>query len=313
MKTRLVIVFTLATAALSLLQGCQTNEATGRRQFALLSREEEIQLGTQAMPQLVQEYGGESKSSALRQYVSEIGMTLARETEGDNPDLPWEFTVLESDVINAFALPGGKVFVSRGLMDYFQNEAQLAAVLGHEVGHVTAQHTDERVSHAMVVGGIAEVAGTIAGQSQSAYAQIIPLVVGTGGQGYLLKFGRDQESEADALGVKYMVRAGYSPKGMQQLLEVLIDASGGSSSPEILSTHPNPARRLSEITDLINREYADTLSNPTYRLREDRWEQQAAPHLKRVSGMGTGADAVRLGILPPAGLWCSHCRDHDDD
>src|SRR5690606_40120926 len=110
MSTRLVIVLIFASASLAVAQGCQTNEATGRRQFGILSREEEIQLGTQAMPELVQQYGGESRSSALRAYVEEIGMQLARETEGDYVSLPWEFTVLESDVINAFALPGGKVF-----------------------------------------------------------------------------------------------------------------------------------------------------------------------------------------------------------
>jgi predicted Zn-dependent protease len=119
--------------------GCRYNPATGRSQLLLMSSEDAIALGTESKPALILEYGGEVESAQLRSYVSLVGHSLASLTEADYPQLPWEFTVLDSDVINAFALPGGKVFASRGLLARLDSEAQMAGVLGHEVGHVTAQ------------------------------------------------------------------------------------------------------------------------------------------------------------------------------
>lgn len=260
--------------------GCQTNVATGRSQLTTLSREEEIQLGSQAMPELIAEYGGAVQSPQLQAYVTQVGMSLARHTEGDAPSLPWEFTVLDSDVINAFALPGGKVFITRGLMVEFDNEAQLAATLGHEVGHVTAEHVDERITQSNVVQTVASVAGAVAGTQGESIGQLVNVVVGTSGQGYLLKFGRDQESEADNLGIRYMIAAGYDPKGMVQVLEVLKRASGESQPLEILSTHPNPGTRLDRVSRLLATDYAQAAANPSLTLGAERYQQQAKPFLK---------------------------------
>lgn len=261
--------------------GCSVNPATGRRQFDMLSTEEEVALGSEAMPELVKEYGGEVESAALRDYVTGVGLKMTKFTEADGPDLPWEFTVLDSDVINAFALPGGKVFISRGLMDRFTNEAQLAGVLGHEIGHVTAQHIDERISQAMGIEVLAQVAGAAAGD-QSVWAQAVPVIVGLGGQGYLLKFGRDQERESDILGMRYMVKAGYDPHGMYEVMEILAEASEGSGGPpEFLSTHPHPETRLATIKELLAGEYAYTQDNPEFGKYDGRWEREAAPYLKK--------------------------------
>lgn len=268
-----------AALVLALATGCTTNPATGRAQLNYLSTEDEIALGEEAMPQLVQEYGGEVQSEELRSYVTGVGMRLARKTEADYPDLPWEFTVLDSDVINAFALPGGKVFISRGLMQQFTNEAQLAAVLGHEIGHVVAQHIDERISRQMGVEVLAQVAGAAVGD-QSAWARAVPAVVGLGGQGYLLSFSRFQESESDELGVKYMTEAGYDPKGMLQVIQVLEEASKGNLGWELLSTHPHPETRRETVTKLLEGEYASTQDNPEYKLYAGRYERNALPYLK---------------------------------
>lgn len=305
MRCRTLLILILLTAPL--LQACSSNPATGRRQLSLLSRDQEIALGTEAMPQLITEYGGRHSSNAMQEYVTEIGAAMARHTEAENPTLPWEFTLLDSDIINAFALPGGKVFISRGLMSRFTDEAQLAAVLGHEIGHVTAKHGDERISSAMVLQGISDVAGAIAGQSSSGYAEVIPLIISGTGQGYLLKFSRDQESEADALGVRYMTRAGYDPTGMLDLIQILIDASGGSSQPEILSTHPNPERRHRDVQRLIEKEYADLVNNPQYQRHQNRFRQRAQPILGAAAESGSG-ERVRLGVLPPAHEWCGVCN-----
>ena len=278
MNLRNIFLFLIAFTFFA--AGCSVNPATGRRQFDMLSSEEEVALGEQAMPELVKEYGGEIESAALRDYVTGVGMKMAKYTEEDAPNLPWEFTVLDSDVINAFALPGGKVFISRGLMEHFSNEAQLAGVLGHEIGHVTAQHIDERISQAMGIEVLAQVASAAAG-NEGVWAQAVPVIVGLGGQGYLLKFGRDQERESDVLGMRYMVAAGYDPHGMYEVMEILATASEGNNMPpEFLSTHPHPETRLKTITELLEGEYAYTQNNPDFGKYDGRWDREAAPHLK---------------------------------
>src|SRR5262249_8834355 len=134
-------------ASLAALTGCTKNVATGKRIFTLgMSRDQEIALGSQAAPQFTQEFGGKVPSPALQQYVSNIGQKMAKETEAQNPTLPWEFTLLNMTVVNAFALPGGKVFFTRGLAEKLTTEAQMAGVMGHEIGHVTAQHGSQRIA-----------------------------------------------------------------------------------------------------------------------------------------------------------------------
>jgi predicted Zn-dependent protease len=265
-----------------LLTGCTYNPATGRNQLLMMSSEEEIALANEAMPQLIEEYGGQVPSPQLTAYVREIGYSMTPHVEDQYKDLPWEFTVLDSEVINAFALPGGKVFISRGLLDRLSNEAEVAGVLGHEIGHVTSQHADERISQAMVVQGIAIGATVAAGESDSEWAAVVPIVVGVGGQGYLLTFSRSQESESDRQGLKYMTRAGYSPEGLLGVLQVLIEASQGSTTPEFLSTHPDPERRLRDARARIEKEYAAMMNNPAYGLYEQRFQEQAVPELQRL-------------------------------
>jgi len=276
---RLLGSLTLSAAALA-LPACSTNPATGRSQLILTNSEEVSAMGEAAKPELIKEYGGEVESRPLRQYVSEVGRRLARHVEPEYGDIKWEFITLESEIINAFALPGGKVFISRGLLEKLNNEAALAAVLGHEIGHVTARHVDERISQATLLSGLGQVAGAAAGGGESAAAQIVPLIVGMGGQGYLLKFGRDQERESDMQGMKYMVRAGYDPAGAADVMQVLIDASEGGRGWEILATHPNPESRLADVREMLRTEYAYTQNNPEFRKFEARFSREAAPHLR---------------------------------
>lgn len=307
-----------ATLAAACLTGCRTNEATGRSQLVVLSAEQEIALGTEAMPELVKEYGGEVSDSVLREYVAEIGRELATYTEADNPDLPWEFTLLDSEVINAFALPGGKVFMSRGLMTRMTNEAQLAGVLGHEIGHVTAQHVNERMSQAITlqVGVVAAAIGTR--NNDNALAKYVPALVGVGGQGFLLKFSRDQESEADHLGMRYMARAGYHPRAQMQVMEILQEAvheSGGASAPEFLSTHPYPETRIARIREDLSKIYTNADNNPNLSYHEARFQRIARPRLdaltrERALLQPEEDDELRFAsLLAQPQLWCAHCRD----
>ena len=268
----------LLSAALS-IAACSTNPSTGRDQLLLVSEDEVSQMGVQATPELIQEYGGEIESAQVRQYVNEVGRKLAQQVEPEYKDIQWQFHVLDSDVINAFALPPGRVFVSRGLLEQLPNEAALAAVLGHEMGHITARHVSERISQQMLLEGIAQGA-SVAVSGSSGAEQLVPLVVGLGGQGYLLKFSRDQESEADHQGLKYMVKSGYSPQGAAQVMRVLIRANQGGKQLEMLSTHPDPEQRLRDIQEAISTEFANTKGNPQYGLFPERYRQKMLAQLR---------------------------------
>lgn len=264
----------LLLPVLMALSGCHTNPSTGRTQLMLVSSDETRQMGIEAMPEMVEEYGGEYPSAELRGYISGVGQTLLAYIEPEYEAEPWEFILLDSDVINAFALPGGKVFITVGLLSRMSNEAQVAGVLGHEIGHVTARHVDERLSQTIVA--------QIGLESLGLFTESELIVVGaellTGGT--LLKFNRDQEMEADRQGMKYMSRAHYDPAGMRQVMEVLRDAAAeaGGRSLEIFSTHPHPETRIEQIDELLATVYRATQNDPAYSVFEERFERDAEPY-----------------------------------
>lgn len=288
---RIVLIVSL----FALLAGCTFNPATNRTQFLLLSTDEEIALGTEAMPTLVDEYGGEIESPQLRAFLTRVGTALLAGIEEQYRDLPWEFTLLDSDVINAFALPGGKVFMSRGLMQHFTHEAEVAGVLGHEIGHVTGQHVDERISKALLLElGIGALGSTTDSVYITEGAKLFS-------NGYQLSFGRDQESEADVLGVRYMTTAGYDPAGMLDVLHVLQQAAGASRQPEFLSTHPHPETRIGTVSELLAGPYAYTQGNPDFGKFEERYEREAG----RLLPPPPEATARLGGLVESA--WCATC------
>lgn len=282
---RLVVLCLAIVSALG-AGGCVKNSATGDSFFSTLSRDQEIAMGVQAAPQMTQEFGGEVPSPALQRYVSDLGMKLVAHVEPEFRDLPWTFTFLDSSVINAFALPGGKVFISRGLAERMTNEGQLAGVLGHEIGHVTAQHIARRIGQQTLIGGGLEVLGAAigsapAGSTAASAGQTLLPALNIGGQLTLLKFGRDEESQADWLGMRYMSRAGYNPRAQQQVMEILRDASkGGGSQPEWMSTHPLPDTRIARIGELLKTEYAQAANDPKLTFNEQRFQREFLPALR---------------------------------
>lgn len=305
---------TLAATALlvgsTLLGACTTNPATGRSQLNFLSRDEEIALGQEAAPDLITGYGGEVPDDALRAYVTDIGMKLAAETEGENPSLPWSFVFLNTDVINAFALPGGQVFVTRGLVERMDNEAQLAGVLGHEIAHVTARHVNNRLSRQMGI----SLAAAIGGAVIDAESETMQLLVGglvTGAGIYAMTFDRGQESESDELGMRYMSRAGYDPTGQLQLMQILAEASEGPRQPEWLSTHPLPETRIERIEDLLANEYRGAVTNPANGLYPDRFQSTMLTRLNALPAAPplSEADAAVLREWIAEHTDCE-CHDH---
>ena len=299
--------------ALAVAFGCSINPATGERQLNMLSEGQEISIGDEAAPQFLDEYGGEIPSSAIRDYVSDLGERLAAVSE--RPDLPWEFHVVDSAVINAFALPGGKVFMSRGLLEKMTNEAQLAGVLGHEIGHVTAQHIGQQMTRQQLVAVGAVAAGVAAQVSDETWVKVLGAGAGVGGGVYLLKFGRDQESQADTLGLRYMSKLGYNPVGQVQVMEILKNASErGGGAPEFLSTHPLPETRIKRLIDEIREDYPDHDNPQVYKFAEDRFEREVLDRLEdlpraRHTGQERSSDAGAADEVERA-AWVVGRHDH---
>ncbi len=223
-----------------LAAGCAVNPVTGRRQLALVSEAQEIQMGRQASQEVAQQLGL-VENEALQQYVQRIGAQLAAESE--RPNLPWTFRVVDDPTPNAFALPGGFIFMTRGMMDLMDSEAELAAVLGHEIGHVTARHSVTQISRgqlAQIGLGLGSVLFPSAAQNLGGLAQ-------TGMQLLFLSYGRDAERQADELGFRYALREGFEVREMDDIFATLMrigQASGRSEIPSWLASHPAEPERI---------------------------------------------------------------------
>ena len=244
----------LAAGAASALQGCiATNPATGRTSFTgMYSVEDDIRIGRTEAPKLTKQFGGVYEDARIGQYVTDIGKQLASNTE--MKDLPYNFTILNSPIVNAFALPGGYVFISRGLLALASNEAEMAGVLAHELGHVNARHTAERLSQAMLAQVGLAVLGVATGSSA------LSNLASYGAQAYIQGFSRSQEFEADMLGARYMSRAGYDPEASVTFLSTLreqsmLDAKMKGLPPgkvdefNMMSTHPRTVERVKKATE----------------------------------------------------------------
>ena len=228
------------------LSACSTNPATGEQNFtAFMSESQEVQIGQQEHPKILKSHNGTYEDDIILRYVARIGGLLASHSE--MPDLTFHFTVLNDDIVNAFALPGGYIYISRGLLALAENEAEVAGVLAHEIGHVTARHTAQRYSQAMATNLGLAVLGAVVGN------QAVSQVAGLGAQAWLQSYSREHELEADELAVRYMTRAGYDPKAMETFfrkleqhkqLESLRAGKDGREEYSIMSTHPRTSDRI---------------------------------------------------------------------
>ncbi len=215
------------------------------------------------------------------QYVRDLGQKLAAKSE--RAQLPWEFHVVDSAAINAFALPGGKVFITRGLLAKMENEAQLAGVLGHEIGHVTAEHVDQQMGRQVAFNLGLVALGTAAEQGDSDWLKALGVGAQVGGSLYLLKFSRSQEYQADELGLRYMTRAGYNPVGQVQVMEILKRESAESGRPiEFLSTHPLPSSRIDRLKNLIHEKYPQYDEPGKYVFGRDQFQNVVMDSLKKL-------------------------------
>ena len=228
----------------SLAAGCATNPATGKREFSLVSSDQEAQMGKEGYPATIAEFG-QYDDARLIAYVDSIGKRLAKVSE--LPNLDWHFTLLDDPVVNAFAMPGGYIFITRGILAHLNSEAQLAGVLGHEIGHVTARHSAKQITQQQVAGlglGLASMFSS----SFARYGGLAQQAMGL----LMLKYSRDDESQADALGIRYATAAGWDPREIPATYAMLkrLGERSGSRLPYYLSTHPDPGDREQRTTVL---------------------------------------------------------------
>ncbi len=231
---------------LSILSGCTVNPVTGESQFTIISPAQEVAIGAKQYGPSQQSQGGlYTVDPDLTVYVNDVGQKLASASE--RPNLPYEFVVLNSDTPNAWALPGGKIALNRGLLMQLEDEAQLAAVLGHEVVHAAARHSAQQMTQSMLLGVSAQLA-TIAG-NQTEYGQLIGMGAQMGSALYQARYGRDQELEADRYGMLYMARAGYEPEAAIELQETFVRLAEGKQSnwlDGMFASHPPSRQRVAE-------------------------------------------------------------------
>jgi predicted Zn-dependent protease len=286
--------------AASLLAACGTqvvNPVTGRTERSVMDEPAEIAEGQKAHQQVLKEYGVYD-NPRLQAYVNDVGQKLARQSHRAN--LKWTFTVLDSPEINAFALPGGYVYITRGIMAYLDSEAELAGVIGHEIGHVCARHGAQRATQQQTA-GLGVLAATVLGavleaKGMSGATDMASQASQTAAAGYIASYSRDQESQADELGAEYLVRNQYNPQNMVDVIVVLkrqeqfaadtakAEGRPAPSGANWLASHPSNDKRLADITQIAARyqgHYGD---------------DRRAPYLQAIEGMAFG-DSADQGLV----------------
>lgn len=276
---RLIFLFTVIVVLLHIQ--CATSYVTGERQFMLISEGEELDIGSKYAPQAVFEFGGAYNDDVLNNYVNDVGQKLAKVSH--RPTLTYQFRVVNTSIVNAFALPGGYVYITRGMLDVLHNEAELAGVLGHEIGHISARHGASQMSKAMGF-QIVLYAGLTVDQMfhQGRKADQIRDLVALGSSVIFnminLGYGRNYEYQADELGVKYMADGGYDPDGMIGVMEVLEDIGGKEPGKigMLFSSHPKTSERMMKVKELsLSLKNSSEFEKNKWELDEERFTKNA--------------------------------------
>jgi predicted Zn-dependent protease len=275
MKKQLILIW--LSASLLISNSCAVNPVTGKKQIVLMSESQEIAMGAAADPEILAQYG-RYEDKILQDFITQKGNEMAAISH--RPDLKYEFKIVDSEVLNAFAVPGGYVYFTRGIMAHFNNEAEFAGVLGHEIGHITARHSVSQQSKA-ILGQVGLIGSMILVPQVAEFAE--PLSEGLGL--LFLKFGRDAERQSDELGVEYSSKIGYDAKEMAGFFKTLERQSSGSESaelPDFLSTHPNPGDRNMAVSKLSD-EWKKKLN-----LIDPKVSRES--YLKKIEGLIYGED-----------------------
>jgi predicted Zn-dependent protease len=274
-----VVIAVIAIAGYFFGTRQEYNPVTQENQRIALTVQEEIALGLRAAPEMAQQYGGLSQDPQLTNLVDTVGQRLVEQTEAAKSPYQFDFHLLaDTETVNAFALPGGQIFMTTGLLQLLETEGQVAGVLGHEMGHVLARHSAEQIAKSQLTQGLAGAASAVLydpnNPDSAAAAQLAALV----GQLVNMKYSRSDELESDRLGVRFLAEAGYDPRAMIQVMGALERAANGQNPPEFFSTHPNPENRIRQIEEAIAQEFPDGVPEglqarhglPAWKLRASR-------------------------------------------
>jgi len=250
-QLKLMLIIGLGYAAFTLFKyfaNTQVNPVTGEKQHISITPHDEIAIGLQATPQMVQQHGGVHPDQRRQTFIKQIGERLLGAPSIRGSEYQYDFHVLaDPSVVNAFALPGGQVFITDALLGRLTTEDMVAGVVGHEIGHVIHRHGAERMAKMDLTQGLTGAAVLASGSPDAAgAAQMIGNLVN-------MSYGREQELESDEIGVLLMIEAGYDPAALISVMDVLEDASGGSKVPEFQSTHPSPENRREKIQEAIDK------------------------------------------------------------
>jgi len=247
-KLKIRLLIGLAIVAFAFIRKCnqkQENPYTGRTQTINMTPEQEIAIGLQSAPQMAQQHGGLYPDQKYQAFVDQVGNNLVKSSIARETPYEYEFHLLaDPNTINAFALPGGQIFITYALFSKLENKDQLAGVLGHEIGHVLGKHSAERIAESDF--------WRTASMGATVGADMGGLISGIG-QNTLLKNGRGDELESDELGVRFMLRAGYEPEEMIGVMQILKAAAGPNRVPEFQSSHPDPDNRIEKIREAIEK------------------------------------------------------------
>lgn len=252
---RLLIALVVAGVSFFSYLGTRSqNTVTGETQYVDMTPEQEIAMGLQAAPQMAQEYGGLYQNQQAQDFVKAVGQKVVASSVASQTPYQFDFHLLaDEQTVNAFALPGGQIFITAALLDRLDTEGQLAGILGHEVAHVVARHGSEHLAKQKLTQGLTGAVGVVAGDYNTArMAQMVGSMIN-------MQYGRSDELESDKLGVRFMTDAGYDPRSLMRVMEILEEASGGSRQPEFMSTHPNPGNRIAQIEAAIGEYYPNGL------------------------------------------------------
>jgi predicted Zn-dependent protease len=231
-----------------LVSGCAVNPITGEEQFMLIPESQELEIGQAYAPEIEKQMGGRIPNEAVQAYIDSIGQRIARVSH--RPDIHYHFAALDHKAINAFALPGGYIFVTKGMLEKLNNESELASVLAHETTHVVARHATEAMSRQigiqlLLVAAVSSTNSAVAAQAADVAQQIIGL-----------QFSREDERQADQIGMDYMVTAGYDPNGMVETMKML-ERENETGPIDFLSSHPSPQNRITYLTGRIESRYSN--------------------------------------------------------
>ncbi|MBI2026443.1 MAG: M48 family metalloprotease [Deltaproteobacteria bacterium] len=283
MKKNIFAIFTICIFSLS----CSRNPVTGKKEFVLMTESQEIELGRENYGPMIQQFNAVYQQDEINNYVSSVGQHLSEVSH--RPQLPYEFTVVNSSVLNAFALPGGKICITRGLLSKMKNESELAAVLGHEIGHVTAKHTAKRYTSGMIWQVLLGATDFVLSRQSSPgrgyqkyrglYTTAAYLGLGIG----FASYGRSQETQSDDLGQEYMVAAGYNPEGMVKLQGILLEAQKTQPNfiSDLFASHPHSKNRVERSTQNIKEKYQDDIDSKKLILNTKKFSQTVVAKLDK--------------------------------